>query len=206
MRKPISHTAQIERRMRSRGEGAVFVSRDFLDIGSRASIDQALSRLAREGVIRRVGRGLYDTPRVSERLGITLSPAPDDVAAAVARRGRGRLQIAGAQAANALGLSTQVPAHTVYLTDGTSRVILVGAQTIEFRHASPRYMAIAGRASGTVIQALRHLGKNGVSPEVLSRLRAALGTAEKSSLRDDRHCAPGWMQPFIHEIVGDTPE
>src|SRR5690349_7157 len=85
MRKSLSLTEQIHKRIRTRGEGAVFVTRDFLDLGSRAAVDQTLSRLAREGIIRRVGRGVYDYPRVNERLGITLSPSPEDVAAAVAK-------------------------------------------------------------------------------------------------------------------------
>lgn len=49
---------QIEKRL----PGVVFVTREFLELGSRAAVDEALSRLAREGVIRRLGRGLYDVP------------------------------------------------------------------------------------------------------------------------------------------------
>jgi len=203
MRKPLSLTEKIQKRIRARGEGALFVSRDFLDLGTRAAVDQALSRLAREGVIRRIGRGVYDVPRVSERLGIALSPSPDAVASAVAKSTASRFQVSGAQAANALGLSTQVPARVVYLTDGTPRQIKLGNQVLEFRHAAPRSMMTAGRASGTVIQALRHLGKKQISPEVIRHLRTVLGKREKTMLRKDRAYAPGWMQPFVDEIVAE---
>lgn len=81
---------QILRRIRGKGRGAVFISKNFLDLDGRAAVDQTLSRLARRGTIRRVGRGIYDFPRVSSRLG-TLSPRLDAVAQAVAKRTDSRL-------------------------------------------------------------------------------------------------------------------
>ena len=36
--------------------------KDFLDLGSREAVDQALLRLVKAGRLRRVGRGLYDMP------------------------------------------------------------------------------------------------------------------------------------------------
>src|SRR5258707_2264950 len=94
--------AQIMRRMRACGRGSrVFTPSDFLDLGNRAPIDQALSRLARKGTIRRLARGLYDYPRTSSRLG-QLSPAPDRVAQAIARKTHHVVHVSGAPAANAL--------------------------------------------------------------------------------------------------------
>jgi predicted transcriptional regulator of viral defense system len=206
MRKPPTLTEKIQRRLRTREEGDVFVTGDFLDLGTRAAVDQALSRLTRQGAIRRIRRGVYDRPRVNARLGIALSPVPEKVANAIACRGASRLQVAGAQAANALGLSTQVPARIVYLTDGTPRTVHVGKQTLVFRHASPRNMATAGRTSGTVIQALRHLGKKNVDEEVIQRLRQSLSVKEKTVLKKDRLYAPGWMQPIFDKILASTTE
>src|SRR5271157_4648827 len=82
-----------------RGRGSVFVPADFLKIGSRQAVDVALHRLAREGVIRRLARGLYDFPKEHPVLGL-LSPSADTVAHALAGRDRTRLQPAGAYAAN----------------------------------------------------------------------------------------------------------
>jgi len=206
MRKPQTLTEKIQSRLRTREEGHVFVTGDFLDLGTRAAVDQALSRLARQGAIRRIGRGIYDRPRVNARLGVALSPAPEEVANAIASSGASRLQVAGAQAANALGLSTQVPARIVYLTDGTPRTVRVGNQTLVFRHTSPRNMATAGRTSGTVIQALRHLGKKHVDEEVIQRLRKSLSANEKAMLKTDRLYAPGWMQPIFDQILTSTTE
>src|ERR1700685_881019 len=103
-----------------RGRGSVFVPADFLALGSREAVDLALHRLARKGTIRRLARGVYDFPKEHPVLGL-VSPSADDVAHALAGRDRTRLQPAGAYAANILGLSEQVPAKAIFLTEGPSR-------------------------------------------------------------------------------------
>src|SRR5271165_1357432 len=105
--------------------GSVFVPADFLDLGSREAVDLALHRFARKGTIRRLARGLYDFPTEHPVLGL-LSPSADAVAYTLAGRDRTRLQPAGAYAANLLGLSEQVPAKAVFLTDGPSRTVKIG--------------------------------------------------------------------------------
>lgn len=188
--------AQVEKR----GRGAVFVTREFLDLGSRAAVDEALSRLAKEGVIRRLGRGLYDYPRLHPVLG-PVPADPDVVAAALAKKTGERLQSAGGRAAHALGLSSQVPARAVYLTDGRGRTVKVGGQTIELRHVAPRTLAGAGRAEGAVIQALRHLGPEQVDADTIARLRRTLTAREKAALWREALNAPGWLIPLLQEIA-----
>lgn len=107
--------AQILDRIRRHGRGNVFTTKDFLSIGSRETVDQTLSRLAKAGVVRRLARGLYDYPRVNKRLGISISPDVAEIAEAMARQTGSRIAPSGATAANRLGLSTQVPAKPVYL-------------------------------------------------------------------------------------------
>lgn len=202
----VSLSKRVQRRIRARGEGAVFATKDFLDLGSRAAVDQALSRLARAGMIRRISRGVYDYPRRNERLGMTLSPSPEEVVHAVTKRDTGRVQVSGAGAANALGLSTQVPARIVYLTDGESRRMRVGDQVVELRHTTPRNLATAGKVSGTVIQALRHLGRQHVDESTVRHLQRVLSEEDKERLRKDRIHAPAWMQPILLEIAGGSEE
>lgn len=191
---------KLKRQVEKRGRGAVFVTREFLDLGSRASVDEALSRLAREGSVRRLGRGLYDYPRLHPTLG-PVPADPDQIAGALARKTGGRLQSAGARAANALGLSTQVPARPVYLTDGRRRTVQVGGQTIELRHAEPRSLAGAGRIEGAVIQALRHLGPEHIDAATVERLRQTLNAREKAALRRETLSAPGWLVSTLQEIA-----
>jgi hypothetical protein len=101
---------------------------------------------------------VYDFPNEHPVLG-ALAPSAEDIARALAGRDRTRLQPAGAYAANALGLSEQVPAKAVFLTDGPARTVKVGPTTIQLRRTTPKNMAAAGRLSGLLIQALRELGK-----------------------------------------------
>lgn len=113
-------------RIRGNDRGKVFTPKDFLDLGSRDAADQSLSRLVRSGEIERLGRGLYHYPRVNERLGIPIGPDPDEIAEALGRQTGSRVLPSGAVAANRLGLSTQVPAKPVYLTDGRTRQVRIG--------------------------------------------------------------------------------
>ena len=188
------------KRIQHKGRGAVFAPKDFLDLCGRAVVDQTLSRLTRRGTIRRLRRGLYDYPRVSSRLGL-LSPDLNDVARAVAKQTDSRLQVSGARAANALGLTTQVPAKTVYLTDGASRRVKVGNQVVQLRHTTPKNLVGAGTASGVVLQALRYLGRDSVDQGVIQRLSQFLSASDKQSLKRDAIYAPDWARPAINQIV-----
>ncbi|MBX3294778.1 MAG: hypothetical protein KF762_03620 [Acidobacteria bacterium] len=187
-------------RIRGKGRGWAFSARHFLDLGGRDAIDKSLSRLARKGAIRRVGSGIYDYPKISPELGV-LSPSIDGVAKEIASKNNSRLKITGAQAANALGLSTQVPARIVYLTDGPSRQLKIGNQTIILKHASPKTMATADKGSGTVIQALRYIGKDNVTPDHIGKIKNSLSDFDKRELRNDINTAPEWMKPMIMKIV-----
>lgn len=196
----VSVTDKILSRIRRKGQGTVHTSKDFLDLGGRVAVDHALSNLAKKGLIRRLSRGVYDYPKVNPRLG-TLTPPPDAVAKALAKKTRSDLQVSGAYAANQLGLSTQVPARVVYLTDGKSKRVRVGRQTIELRHASPKNMATAGKPSGTVIQALRHVGRDNVNDEVIDRIKSVLSDDDRAALRHDVDKAPDWMRPILTRLA-----
>ena len=102
--------------------------------------------------------GLYRYPRINKRLGIAIGPDPDEIAESCRQTGS-RIVPSGATAANRLGLSTQVPAKPVYLTDGRSRQVRIGGIVFQVRHASPKELSAANRTSAMVFQALRHLGR-----------------------------------------------
>jgi Family of unknown function (DUF6088) len=187
-------------RLRGSGRGTVVVPNTFLDLGSRQAIDTALHRLARKGTLRRLTRGVYDYPKRHPVLGL-LSPSVERIAKAVVGRDRTRLLPAGAYAANALGLSEQVPAKAVFLTDGPSRTIRIGPQTIQLRRTTPRTMAAAGRLSGLVIQAFRALGREHVTPERLAHLKKSIPLAERRTLLADLALAPVWMHPHFRELA-----
>ena len=180
--------------------GSVFVPADFLHLGSREAVDVGLHRLVKRGVIRRLARGLYDHPQKHPVLGL-LWPSVETVAQALAGRDRTRLQPAGALAANVLGLTDQVPAKVVFLTDGPSRTVKVGPMSIQLRRTTPRAMSAAGRLSGLLIQALRELGETHVTPERVSHLRRTIPLEKRRELLRDIAVAPAWMRPIFKELA-----
>src|ERR1700693_2467872 len=184
---------QIVARIERLGEGKAFSAKDFLDIASRGTIDMALTSLTRRGIIRRVRRGLYDMPRVNPALGGKLSPDIDEAARAIARKQRWKIVPEGAWAANLLGLSTQVPARIIYLTDGPNNEVPIGRRSIHFKHARPKAMAGLEGKFALVVQALRHLGKEGIGPREIEKLRSALSPAEKRRLVKDARFGVDWI-------------
>ncbi|MCH2069559.1 MAG: DUF6088 family protein [Shimia sp.] len=193
-------TSNIKQRIIGKGRGAIFAPTDFLDIGSRASVDQALSRLADQGVIRRLARGLYDYPKKSPRFGF-LSPSADDIAKAVARKYGPILQPSPSMAANQLGLSTQVPSKPTYMTYGPTRTKKVGRQVIQFRKASPKTLVSAGHKTGVIFQALRYVGKDRVDSQIVDRLSRALDDNDLKLLEKQSRHLPAWMHPIVRQIV-----
>jgi hypothetical protein len=179
----------------------VFVPAAFLDLASRTAVDLALHRLAKKGTIRRLARGIYDYPRTHPTIGL-LWPPPESVANVIAGRDRIRLQPAGAYAANLLGLSEQVPAKVIFLTDGPSRAVRIGPMAIQLRRTTPRNMAATGRLSGLMIQALRHLGEAHVTLDRIAQLKRKLPIGKRRALLEDLKLAPAWMHAILRDLAG----
>lgn len=190
----------IKKRIIRKGRGWVFTPSDFLAMGSRTAVDKALSRLAKDGTIRRLAQGVYDYPKISSRIGM-LSPNPDDVAQAIADKDGYVVQVSPARAANLLGLTTQVPAKSVYLTDGPTRSKTIGRQVIYMRRAAPKNLVGAGKPAGLIFQALRYLGKDGIDPHKLRLMSKSLSAADRKSLVKISHYPADWMRPVVQRIV-----
>lgn len=180
--------------------GRVFTPSNFLDVGSRSSVDLALHRLVKKKVLRRLARGLYEYPQEHPELGI-LSPNIESVAKALVGKDQLRLQPSGAYAANLLGLSMQVPAKVVFLTDGRSHTVKIGRQEIQLRHTTPRNMAAMGRLTGLLIQAFRHLGREHITRQRIAHLKRTLPTTERRRLIKDLSLAPTWMHPLFRDLA-----
>ena len=201
------HSQSVDNRILQRiyglGRGAVFTPAMFQDIGSADAIHNALARSIDSGTIRRLAHGLYDYPVRHPVLG-TVAPSADAVARALVGRDAIRLQPAGAYAANLLGLSEQVPAKVVFLTDGPARKVRVGTREIILKRTTPRHMATAGRKSGTLIQALRHLGQAQVDDKVIGTLRRQLTAADRAIIRKDLRYAPAWIADILRKLDAPT--
>ncbi len=197
---------QILERIRTHGRGKVYTPKDFLDLANRAAADQSLSRLVKSGEIGRLARGLYYYPEMNERLGIPLAPDLDEIAEALARQTGSRVVPSGAVAANRLGLSTQIPAKPVYLTDGRTRQVQIGKLLMQLRHAAPKELPSGSRTSAMVFQALRHLGQDAVNARVIVRLRRCLSTQQRDELLRDARYTTDWIASVVREIVEDDEE
>lgn len=201
MNKPVqSIDKAILRSIRSRPDASVLSSRHFADFGSQDGIRQALSRLVKAGKIRRIRRGLYDLPRKHP---ITGQTAPDIMATvrALMDGSHAQWQFAGAYAANALGLSDQVPSKIIILTDGVPRRVSLGKLVLVFRRAAPRNLLGVGQRAGLVIQALRYLKGSPDMPKHLARLKKDLDADTKKDLAALTPKLVAWMRPLAQEIT-----
>lgn len=178
-------------------EGTPLVAKELLHLGRRPAVDQALSRLIRHGALLRAGRGLYVRP-VESRFGMR-APSTSKMVEGLVKRGE-TIVSHGAAAANALGLTTQVPMRAVYLTSGKSRHLKLGAQTVELKHAQPVQLLLPGRPAGDVVRALEWLGP-GKALQSVSKLRGKLRPAEVTEIASVRASMPTWMAQAVSELV-----
>lgn len=165
----------ILRQARSLPEGGVLSPEEFLHLGSRSAVNQAFSRLSNAGTLLRVARGVYAAP-VSGRFG-SRAPAPEKIVNALAERSGEIVVPRGTSAANALGLTRQVPIREVYLTSGRTRKLKLGRLEVLVKHA-PRWMlALGTRPAGAAVRALAWIGSTHLGKS-LALLRRTLPRSE----------------------------
>jgi hypothetical protein len=181
-------------------EGEAFSAKELLHIAERDTVDQALSRLVRRGRLIRVGRGLYTVP-VRSRFG-ERPPAPETVAASVARRTGETIAPSGAVSANRLGLTTQNPVRTVYWTSGRSRTLTVGKQTVEFRHVPSWQLRGGETRAGEALRALAWMGREGVANGI-EKLGTRLTPAERGEVAAFRTTTPTWLSRELSRFVAN---
>ena len=198
-------THKILQRFRRSKPGAVFTPKDFLDLGRRGSVGWVLHELVRQAKIRHVARGLYDYPRTSVSLGVTISPDVDRAARAYARKQQWKVVPHPALAANLLGLSQQVPARIVYLSDGPTQTMSIGNRSVVFKNARPKSLAAKSEIGALVIQALRYLGKERVNAEAKRRLGRRLNRQDLGKVLRDTRYAAAWINAIIRDIAEERP-
>ena len=171
-------------------EGTPLAAKCLLHLGNRAAVDQALSRLTERGQLIRAGRGVYLRP-VASRFG-TRAPSVEQTVEALASQ-RGEVIVSnGAAAANALGLTTQVPIRSVYLTSGRSRTMNLGKQVIELRHAPRWQLTLANRPAGEAVRALAWLGPE-KAEEALKMLKRKMPAGAFGELVAVAPQLPTWL-------------
>ena len=205
---PQSLPALIAARIGERSSADVWTPVDFLDLGPRGAVDKALQRLARAGKIRRIDRGLYDSPRMNALTGRPTMPDYRAVLDALARRDQARMLIDGLTAANDLGLTDAVPARVVVYTDARRGPVHLGNLVIQFKLAAPSRLYWAGRPAMRLVQALHWLKDllPGDRARIVARLRAQLadpmnGPALRADLREGLPTLPAWMHGVVRDLL-----
>jgi len=192
---------QVQKRISNHKRGKVFFPQDFHDQGKHEAVNKTLQRLEKRQVLLRLSRGVYLFPKKDAVLGTIVYPSLEEVAQQIAKRDRARIMPTGILALNKLGLSTQVPMRVVYLTDGSPRSINIGKRNIRFRKAAPKSLLFKGKVSGLVVQALKELGQQGVTPQVLATLKPLLKQEKPQAIQHDAALAPLWVKEIMLKLV-----
>ena len=192
----------IKKRIIEAGEGSVFVAADFADVAENIKIVISLCRLEEEGIIRRLIRGVYEKPEYNDFLGEHVSPSPDKVAHALARNFGWTIVPCGDTALNLLGLSTQVPAVWLYVSDGTYKEYTYENITIKFKRTTNKEISKLSSKTALVIQAIKALGKENVTDEVVEKIRAVTTDDEKLTMFAEAKYTTAWIYDVIKTICG----
>ncbi len=194
---------QVLARIYGTGRGAAFTPKDFLDLASHETVRQALARLAEEGKIRRVARGVYDYPRFSTLLQVLAGPDPDAIARAMARTHGWTILPTGDTALNLLGVSTQVPAQWQYFSDGPSKTYEWSGGTLAFKHRPNKETTVLSPKTALIVQALKALGKRRVDDSTLATLRAKLDAKELARAVREARYATSWVYEIIKRLAAE---
>jgi len=194
--------SKIENEIKKSRRGKIFFQDDFATFGTPGAVRLALSRIEKKGLLVRVAHGIYSYPRINKIEWIEdkyILPSIDEIAHAIAKRDKIRIVPTASHALNALGLSTQVPANVVYITDGTARRIKVGkGRGILFKHTSnTRNLAYKSELLMLIVLALREIGEEKVTDEQLAIVKENFSHISKKEFETDIKLIPLWIRKIL---------
>lgn len=199
-------TEQVIARIYGNKRGWCFTPKDFLDLGSPATVWQTLSRLEKKGTIRKIMRGVYDYPEKNIYLGGFASPDPDRIARTLARTYGWTIVPDGNTALALLGLSTQIPAGWQYLTDGPNKHYTIDTVSITFKKTAMRETAGLSRASAILLQGIKTLGEEHITEDVIKRIGEYLAPGQwKKTIRECRYIH-GWIIGTMKKAAKNAEE
>lgn len=199
MKRP-DYLNQIRGNIERAESGSVFVSTDFTDITDKKTVNMGLIRLADEGLVKKILFGVYYKPEYNELLGETVAPSPNKVAHALARNFGWTIVPCGDTALNLLGLSTQVSSQWVYVSDGAYKEYSFDNTVIKFKRTTNKEISKLSYKTALTIQALKALGKDNVSEQIICRLKKALSEEEKEKMLTEAKSATSWVYEYIKVI------
>ncbi len=178
-------------------EGKPVTVATFLHLADRETISRTLCALAKGGEIFRVSRGVYVATIIS-RFG-RYGPGVDVFIEQIANQSGEAIAPFGAFCANALGLTTQVPMHTVYWTSGRTRSYKMGKLMIYFQHAPNWQLVLWNEPPGELVRALAWAGPAEVS-KVLGQLVEIVPEEAIRELQRHTSLFPLWLQDALQRV------
>ena len=195
---------QVKKRVQSAKDGSVFIPSDFFDIAEAAKINMCLDRLEGTGELQRMMRGIYVKPRYSALLNKNAPPRSDDIAKAIARNYGWTIVPCGDTALIMLGLSTQVPAVWLYVSDGPYKIYEAKGMTLKFKHTDNKNEIIQiSYKTALAVQALKALGKSNVTDKELRSISKLLTENEKAQMLAEAKRVTAWVYEFMRKICGE---
>jgi len=190
--------------IKAKGRGFVFTTKFFSsDADDVSVVTSALSRLVQKKNIRRLAHGLYDLPIVHPKLG-EIMPSIEKVIDAIKLAEAIEVQPTGAYAANLLGLSTQIPMKSELYTNGPKKRIRFGKQEILLKPTTPKNMIGAGTKAGLILHALRQIGKDNVTTEMIDRIKGQITIKDIKQIKIQARYAPAWIAKIMREIINEN--
>ena len=202
-----NYLEQVRERINNAKPGAVFIPSDFFDIAEAVKINMCLNRLKESGELIIIMRGIFAKPRYSTLLKKNVPPYSDDIARAIARNYGWTIIPCGDTALNILGLSTQVPAVWLYVSDGPYKKYNADGVTLQFKHTDNKNEIIeVTYKTALIIQALKALGKDGIEDSHIQHLSTKLTQEEKSIMLAESQRITAWVYEIIKRICTEVPQ
>jgi hypothetical protein len=190
----------IEHSISRRKKGELIFPTDFRGKGTQSAVKMALSRIAKEGKLKRLAHGIYYVPKIDSIFG-AIYPAPEEVAEAIAKKEKIRIKPSGSYALHRLGLTTQVPTRLVYITDGENRQIKIEKTIIKFKATTPKKMALEGQLSSLVISALEELNIQNIDSETERKIKEILQKEEPRRLIRNLSLTSAKIHDYIIKLL-----
>jgi len=188
--------------MKRNPKSRIYSISDFSKFGTYASIRKALSRLEMEGRLIRVSRGFYKSSEFNKLIDEEVASDPDQFARTYAEAYGWKIAPYREAALNMLGLSTQVPNIFQYISDGPNRTVTLNdGRKIEFRHRTFREISKLSYKESALLEALKTLGRERISPDVRSRILRRFSKKELEALRKRARKSRKWVYEEICKLI-----
>ena len=192
--------SEIKKDIQNAKIGTVFVPIDFALITDKKTASVSLSRLEKEKIVLKIMRGIYYKAEYNDFLDEYVAPQADAVAHALSRNYGWTIVPCGDTALNLLGLSTQIPAAWVYVSDGPYKEYTYNQTTIKFKRTTNKEISKLSYKTALVVQALKALGNDSINDSVITKLKNTLTEEEKKTMLIEAKAVTSWIFEYIKMI------